>query len=62
MPKPSGSGGGCRLSETRDRVLSGALRVFPGCECLDPKLDCKFGTQCVIYERARERKKKEMES
>ena len=36
------------------------LDVEQCCDCLDPKLYCKFRTQCVIYEKARERKKREI--
>jgi hypothetical protein len=32
------------------------LNIDECCECLDPRLYCKFRTQCVIWERAKERR------
>jgi len=31
------------------------------CECVDPKLYCKFRTQCIIWEISKDQRKKEVE-
>ena len=36
------------------------LNIDHCCDCIDPKLYCKFRTQCVIWEMSRDRRKKEV--
>jgi len=35
------------------------LNIDECCECLDPKLYCSFRSQCIIWERSKERKRKD---
>jgi len=37
------------------------LNIDYCCECLDPKLYCKFRTQCLIWEMSRDRRKEKIE-
>jgi hypothetical protein len=37
------------------------LNIDHCCECIDPKLYCKFRTQCIIWEKSRDRRKKEVD-
>ena len=37
------------------------LNIDQCCECLDPKLYCKFRSQCIIWEMSRDRRKKDVE-
>jgi hypothetical protein len=37
------------------------LNIDDCCECIDPKLYCKFRTQCLIWEMSRDRRKKEID-
>jgi hypothetical protein len=36
------------------------LNIDDCCDCIDPKLYCKFRTQCIIWEKSRDRRKKEI--
>ena len=38
------------------------LNIDHCCECIDPKLYCKFRTQCLIWEMSRDRRKNDAET
>jgi hypothetical protein len=51
----------CQKHETGFcRECCECLKIDTCCECLDPKLYCKFRTQCIIRETSRDRRKIEM--
>ena len=37
------------------------LNIDHCCECIDPKIYCKYRTQCGIWEMSRDRRKKEID-
>jgi len=37
------------------------LNIDYCCECIDPKLYCKFRTQCLIWEMSRDRRKENID-
>jgi hypothetical protein len=46
----------------RDSVKSAvnASNIDHCCECVDPKVYCKFKTQCIIWEVSKDRRKEEV--
>jgi hypothetical protein len=37
------------------------MKIDYCCECIDPRLYCKFRTQCLIWEMSKDRRKKDVE-
>jgi len=37
------------------------LNIDHCCDCIDPKLYCKFRDQCIIWEMSRDRRKREID-
>jgi hypothetical protein len=49
----------CQKHETGFcQECSECLDIDQCCDCLDPRLYCKFRTRCIIWERSRDRRKK----
>ncbi len=50
----------CQKHETGFcRECCECLNIVQCCECLDPKLYCKFRSQCIVWEKSRDRRKTE---
>jgi len=37
------------------------LKIEHCCECIDPKVYCRFRTQCMIWEMSRDKRRKEID-
>jgi hypothetical protein len=37
------------------------LNIDDCCECIDPKVYCKYRTQCMIWEMSRDRRKRKID-